>query len=205
MAKVFLGFNRRTADGKQLTFQAPKFGRDCVCCNQDARWMTMQFQPSTERISADAVEVPVCVECRDHALLQPTTGIGAVTLAVLGACFTALGVGKLVDRPDDGFLRVFALAGAGMLVAGVVLLVRHLRRERTARAAGHHPGLRFIVGLVGTEVFTSNDALADTLVELNPGAIKAMEERIPTARVVAKRQGSAGTSSPPPSSSTGST
>jgi hypothetical protein len=206
VAKVFLGFNRPAGSARDFTYVAPVFGPRCVCCNDDARRMTMRFEPSTERIRAGAIDVPVCVECRPHALLQPTTGIAAVVLAILGACFATLGIGKLVDRPGDGLLRVFALAGAIMLVVGVVLLVRHVRRDRAARAAGHHPGLRYIVGLVGTEIYTSNEQLANELVDRNPGALKATEEPLPRAKVVTKRQGSATSSAsspsapPPPSS-----
>lgn len=173
------------------TFVVPRFGKTCVCCNIDTMGRTQDYDPSTDRIQAPSIQVPVCGECHKHALQTHTGPIMMGCLLVVGIAATALGFMKLDERPNDEFLYGMVVFGFAAVAATILWFVAVTRRQRAHEREGHHPGLMFSVDF-GTTLNTSNDALADELVALNPGATRvatrADRKRLPRARVVKRTE-----------------
>ena len=65
---LFVRVAARGAAGGTGTLVAPSFGRCCVCCNADAMGRVQDCDPTTERLTAAPVRMPVCLECKDHAM-----------------------------------------------------------------------------------------------------------------------------------------
>jgi hypothetical protein len=63
--------------GGEVKFIVPQFGKHCVCCNADAFGRTQEYDPSTDRLEAPKVPMPVCGACANHALSQHTGPISA--------------------------------------------------------------------------------------------------------------------------------
>lgn len=169
-------------------FIAPKFGGRCVCCNGDALGRTQDYDPSVDRVRADAVTMPVCFACRKHALRSHSGTIVTVGLVYIGIVFVALGSAKLGDRPGDTFLWG-TIVGAAALTAGAVMsALRANAREKRLVAEGHHAGLTFSVTDERPALITHNRELAEELVALNPGAelslTRAERRRLPRARAL---------------------
>src|SRR6185295_19364397 len=95
----------RGAVGGKFTFIGPRFGTRCVCCNADAMGRTQDYDPSTDRVQAAPVSMPVCADCSDHALQTATEPILQASLLIVGFGVAALGIMYMQERPDDGFLR----------------------------------------------------------------------------------------------------
>lgn len=174
-----------TGPGK---FVVPRFGSGCVCCGASALGRTQDYDPSTDRVRAQPVPMPVCFECRGHALQTPAAAITQTALLLAGACGVALGLYYRGQRPDDEFLLGVIAVSLALTLAAVAWMVTTVRRQRRERAlAGHHPHL--VLGVVGATVLTStNEALIDELLGLNPDARRVPDRagrgRIPAARVV---------------------
>ena len=153
------------------TFTVPAFGPRCVCCNADAMGRTQTYDPSTSRVQAEAFEVPVCHECRRHALQTSSAATMQVSGLAVGGGAVALALMYLRQRPDDSFLKLTFVIGALISAATVIWIVASIRRARAdAQLAGHHPGLVFSVGYGRALLDTSNDELANELLALNPTA-----------------------------------
>lgn len=171
------------------TFVVPKFGKTCVCCNQDAQGRTQDYDASTDRIHADVVAMPVCFGCRDHAFQGHTGPILAAAGFCVGTSGTGLGAFYVSKRPHDALLWGVLAVGVAILAVSVVWIVRSVRAERRDRAIpGHHARLWFTVGHGSTRLITRNEMLADELIARNPSAkrmlTRAEAKQIPAARVV---------------------
>lgn len=180
-----------SASGKP-TAPVPQFGAACVCCNEDSRGRTETYSPaSNDYLAPRGFEVPVCDACRDHAL-QPTAGITLATVVlILGVCAVGLGIGYQGDPARRVGATVAIVAGAVVMVVGIALTVRLVRRElRDLRREGHHARLFIAVAPYLTRVVTRNPTLVDELRRRNPGAefteTVAERRRMPKARVVSK-------------------
>jgi hypothetical protein len=130
---------------------------------------TQRYNPSTDRISADPVEVPVCWDCRRHALQSHGEAIAVATALLLGIICTGLGA-YYVSRRDDGVTRGMLLLGIAGLTATACWIIALHRRGKRERLAGHNPRMALSVTQARTLLHTTNSILADELVTLNPGA-----------------------------------
>lgn len=144
----------------------PKFGDECVCCNQPSNGGSQHLVPSSPggggRVMKGGLDVPVCEACRDHAtlrfpVLMPTLiGLGIVTIGL------AATYGGAAEAPA-------MILGVAMLVGGIAWLVVGTRRERRERRReGHFPGLNVTVLSGTTRVWTRNPALVDRVRLINP-------------------------------------
>lgn len=185
----------RQGAGGRLSFEVPRFGRECICCNRDARGVTQPYNASTDTVSAPPILMPVCVDCLPHATQTHTAGIVLGGALCVGLAATGLGLGKLGERPDDTFLWGMAAFGIALTTLVVILVVRATRRERRERAiAGHHPRASFSIDRGHTHLATTNPALVERLLALNPGAERVLTRKerkelrasleLPRARVV---------------------
>lgn len=183
----------RPAPGKP-TAPIPAFGRACVCCNHDARGLirTLTPQPNGYDLAA-SIEVPVCTECVDHALLPVTQAVLVAGMIVLGIVSAGLGVGYRSEGRDPVATGWAIAIGASVVLVGIVLNVLAVRRERRERRrAGHSPYLTMRVAPGKTELVTSNPTLIEELRRLNPDAQfretfrerRAERKRVPQARAV---------------------
>jgi len=179
----------RGAFGRKFAFTAPRFGRGCVCCNADPMGRTQQYDPSTDRIQADPIPMPVCFDCRGHALQTQFVPIMQACMLVVGISLGGLGIHYVSERPHDPMPAGMLAVGAVLLVGAIVWMVATHRRVKRERARGHHPGLMFVVGPGRTLLSSTNQTLVDELIALNPRARRQPSrrfgrKRIPEARVV---------------------
>jgi hypothetical protein len=168
----------------------PKFGRECVCCNGDPQGRTQDYDASTDRVTAPTFAVPVCAACARHAMQTHTAPIIMGSLLVVGIAATALGIGKLSERPDDSFLQGMVVFGVALTLIATVWVTLAIRRDRRERAiGGHHPRLMFSIDHGAPRLITTNEQLANRLLELNPSArrleTRAERKRLARARVLA--------------------
>lgn len=164
--------------GRQIgkTFEVPKFGHECVCCNKHAMGRTQDYDPSTDRVQADSFPVPVCFDCRDHALQTATIPILQACSLIVGCSVTGLGIYYRGQRPDDSMTLGMILVGAIVALGAALWIWSSTKRERRERElAGHYPRLAFSVGHGRTLLDTTNGELVDRLLANNPRA-----ERLPT-------------------------
>ena len=189
LAKVAL----RGGFGGTSSFIVPRFGTRCVCCNADAMGRVQMYDPSTDRVQAPPFAMPVCFDCKGHALQTATVPMLQACLLIVGGCLTGLGINYLRERPDDGFLKGMIGVGAAMTVAAIAWIFATWRRGKRERVPGHHPRLVFSVAHGRTLLDTANEELVVELLALNPSARvlptpllwrKARERRFPAARVV---------------------
>lgn len=163
----------------------PKFGPGCVCCGV-ATSRTQLYDPSTDRIQCDAIPVPVCVDCRGHAMVTPTAAIMLACALLLGGILGGVGISRAHAHPHDAVVLV--AIGALLVVAGVAWIVALSMRTRRWRRAGHHPGLTMDVTTGRCVLSTTNVALVNELVATNsfarrrPG--RGGRGQVPAARVV---------------------
>jgi hypothetical protein len=152
----------------------------------------LDYNPSTRRQGwAQSIPVPVCAECRDHAVLGSKGLSFAQTFATLGVVAAGYGV-KLIGAMPHSAL-VFSLVTFGTIIALVSLLyiLSHALRERSDRARpGHHPRMSIDVWDGTARITTTNRALGEELMALNPEAswvvTRAEARAIPTARAIDK-------------------
>lgn len=182
----------RGAVGGSFAFEAPKFGPHCVCCNADTQGRTQDYDPSTDRIRAAAVPMPVCIECKDHALSTPLAPIMQAIGVMMALALAGLGA-SYATKPLSHRI------GLGMIGAGVLLLAISIvwiratsRRKQRGRIAGHFPGLEISLGSGATLLDTENETLVEELLALNEKARRMQTplfwrlrgEGMPKARVV---------------------
>lgn len=185
----------RGAVGGKFGFVVPVFGRACVCCNADAMFRTQPYDPSTDAVTAPPIDMPVCFECRSHALQTHTGPIIAGSLVCVGGALAALAGMKLDERPNDDFLWAMLFGGIAVAVAAIAWIIAGSRRQKRHRERGHHAGLSFSIDHGATVLTTTNEELVADLLERNPGArrvlTRAERRRIPEARTVddGKRDG----------------
>lgn len=185
------------AAGGTGTFVAPRFGRCCICCNADALGRVQDCDPTTERITATAVRMPVCAACKDHAIQPAATPRMQALLVMVGALLLAIAAGYLTQRPHDRFLwGMLAVSGAAF-AAGVLWVRATSRRTRREQVDGHHPRLEFSVAYGRTLLDTTNEELVRELLAHNPSARVlpepplwrwARRRQMPAARVVRSRE-----------------
>lgn len=185
------------AAGGRPVFVVPSFGRCCVCCNTDATGRLQGCDPSTERITAEPVQMPVCVECKDHAMQSALAPRLQALLVTLGLVLLAVGVSYVTRRTHDHFLWAMIAVGGAMLVAGALWLRATVQRDRQEYIAGHHPRLAFSVAYGRMLLDTTNEELVRELLARNPTARPLPEpalwrwqrrRQMPAARVVRSRQ-----------------
>lgn len=132
--------------GGEFTFVVPKFGATCVCCNAPAMGRTQDFDASTDRVQAPAVAMPVCFECRKHALVSNTEAILLASTGCVGVPLVLLAVMKLDERPQDDFLWGMLVVGGVLVVATIAWSVAIARRsKREARGAGWSPSAAVVL------------------------------------------------------------
>jgi uncharacterized protein YlaI len=175
--------------GGDFAYVVPVFGERCVCCNQDAQHRVQEYDPSTDRIEAKPIHIPVCGLCHDHALDKPTTAILLGSGACVGLALGGLAIGYLTKRPGDAFLWGMLGVAIAILAAIGVWSIRRYQHTKAWRANGHHPRLFFGVGEGRTLLTTTNDELAADLVSRNKSAKRIPDRRLgrgrlPGARVV---------------------
>ncbi len=157
----------------------PRFGAGCVCCGAVTSRI-QPYDPSTDRIHCEAIEVPVCGDCRGHAMLTPTGIILPASALLIGAIIGGLGVHR------DAAIMI--AIGAALVVAGLAWIAVTTVRARRWRRAGHHPGLTMSVETGRCVLNTTNVALANELIANNPFARRRPGSggrgQVPQARVV---------------------
>jgi hypothetical protein len=173
------------------TFRVPRFSKLCACCGADAMGRIESYDPSTDHVQATPIDVPVCHECRDHALLRPGAPIIYTCMLVAGGSMAGLCGYFGSKRPEDMFVWTMLVIAAVVALAGLVLLARAIRFERAERERpGHAPWLVFSVDSGRARLITTSDRLSDELLALNldarrrPTRAEAKAARIPGARVV---------------------
>ncbi len=178
----------RSARGTR--FIKPIFGPTCVCCSA-ATQRTQLYDPSTDRIQADPIAVPVCVDCRAHAMVTPTVPIMLACAFLLGGVIGGLGIYRASVQPQHATIMI--AIGATLFVAGVAWSVAMAARTRRWRRAGHHPGLTMSVTTGQCVLGTTNVALVDELVTANPFSRRRPGSggrgQVPAARVVSGAAG----------------
>lgn len=158
MEKVVFA-EERTARGTRVI--VPVFGATCVCCNA-ATERLQYYNPSTDRVRAGSIPVPVCIDCKGHAMVTPTGLWLAMLALLLGGVLGGIGI----HRSDVEEVAIGAVLAAGAVTWFVALFVRMRRWRR----AGHHPGLTMNVDTGRCVLQTTNVTLADALVATNPFA-----------------------------------
>jgi hypothetical protein len=193
-------FGRVARGGGRPVFVVPSFGRSCVCCNADANGRMQPCDPSTERMTAAPVQMPVCDACKDHAMQSAIAPRLHSLLVVLGIALVVGGApGAIFGAHDRHDLVVWAMValGVAMVMAGALGLRAMARRDRRDQIAGHHARLMFSVAYGRMLLDTSNEELARELIARNPTA-RVMPEpalwrlqrqrKMPAARVVRSRE-----------------
>jgi len=174
-------------------FTAPKFTTHCVCCNAETYGRTRDFDPSTDKIQADVVPMPVCAPCHHHAFVQPTTVILQTSLFMVAAIMGGMCIYYLGIRPRDTFLKYGIAVCAAALALDLAWIFASRRRAGRARDEGHHPGLEFSVAHGRTWLDTTNTVLVEELIAHNPKAKvlptpllwrRANRRDAPSARIV---------------------
>lgn len=166
------------------TFAAPIFGKECVCCNAHAMGRTQDYDASTDRVQVDPFPVPVCFECKDHALQTPTGPILQACALIVTGCLAGLGFYYRAERPDDSFVLGMGIVCSLLFVASIAWIARTMKRQKAERAiAGHHPHLEFHVVLGRPWLDTTNGELVDRVLANNPGAV-----RLPTPLLWRKQE-----------------
>ena len=187
----------RVASGGRPRFVVPSFGRCCVCCNADASGRLQACDPSTEELTATPVEMPVCIECKDHAIGSALAPRLQALLLTIGLVLVAVGALYLCQRPEDRFLWGMLAVGGAMIASGALWLRATVRRDRRERVAGHHARLMFSVGYGRMLLDTTNEELVRELVARNATARVLAEpplwrwqrrRQMPVARVVRSRE-----------------
>jgi len=150
------------AFGGEATAPTVAAGTRCTCCNVPTT-RTQKLDASTDRIEVEPFDLPVCLDCKDHALrrtiVEAMMGIGLIVLGALGA------LGVMNESPA---LMIAGFAPAASLIT--FLFLRRARRFAFARA-GHHAGLEIGAHAGLTVVRTSNRRLVEELVARNGDAI----------------------------------
>jgi hypothetical protein len=192
-AEGFASAMRQGGRGTRKHFIAPKFATHCVCCNAETYGLTRDFDPSTDRVRADVVPMPVCAPCRRHAFIVPTTAIIQASLVIVAGVLVGMSIYYLGIRPHDDFLKLMIAIAGAVLLADLAWIFAGRRRAARAREQGHHPGLEFSVTHGRTWLDTTNTVLVDELTKLNPSAQvlptplfwrRANRRDAPNARVV---------------------
>jgi hypothetical protein len=169
----------------------PRFGTHCVCCGADARGRTDTFVAPTDQGAAVRVAMPVCWDCRDHALGSSARPAFAAVLLFVGAAIVGLAGYFLGKRHGSAWQTGMIITAVVVTVLGMALMIHAAVAERRRRNRdGHFPGVVFRVASGSARLFTRNERLADELLALNPGARRTADPvernagRIPSARVV---------------------
>lgn len=164
---------------------APRFGAGCVCCSVVTS-RTQHYDPSTDRIRCEAIEVPVCADCRGHAMVTPTGIILPALALLIGATVGGIGIHRASARPHDAATMI--VIGAALVVVALTWIGMATLRSRRWRRAGHHPGLTIGVATGRCVLNTTNVALANELIATNPFARRRPGSggrgQVPEARVV---------------------
>lgn len=185
------------AAGGRPVFVVPSFGRCCVCCNADAMGGRQACDPSTERMTAAPVAMPVCAGCQDHAMQSALAPRLQALLVTLGLVLLVGGVPGALGRAGDPFGWGMAAIGAAMVAGGALWLRATVRRDRREHLAGHHARLVFSVAYGRMLLDTTNDELVRELLARNPTARVLpgpplwrwrRHRKLPAARVVRSRQ-----------------
>lgn len=158
------------AERSRARFIAPQFGTSCICCNAETHGRTRDFDPSTDRVRADVVPMPVCAACDRHAFVQPTTVILQTMVLILAALLGGASIYYMRIRPSDDFLKIMLAISVAVFALDLVWIGRGRRRAERARDDGHHPGLEFSVAYGRTWLDTTNPTLVEDLVARNPSA-----------------------------------
>lgn len=185
------------AAGGPPRFVVPSFGPCCICCNADARGRKQDCEPSTERITEVPVQMPVCIECRDHAIQSTVAPRLQALMVVIGLLLFAVGACQLTQRRHDPVLWAMLVVGGAMFVAAMLWLRATVRRDRREHLAGHHARLGFSVAYGRMLLDTTNEELVRELLARNPTARLLAEpalwrwqrrRQMPAARVVRSRE-----------------
>ena len=185
----------RVASRGKLAFVVPTFGAHCVCCNAETMGRTQDFDPSTDRIRAEPIKMPVCFACKEHALQTPFAPMMQAVGLLLGIAITALGGMYAADRPGDGFLKWMMIVGVALIVVSIAWIRASSRKQARANVGGHHPGLALSLVTGATLVDTENETLVEELLQLNASARRLPTplfwrlrgEGLPKAKVVGRR------------------
>jgi len=121
------------------------------------------------------VPMPVCFDCKDHALQTSTVPMLQAMGVLVGLALTGLATSYATQRPGDSFLYGMMVAGAALVVVSIAWIRATSRRKRAARTGGHHPGLEMSVATGATLLDTENETLVEELLVINPDA-----RRLPT-------------------------
>ncbi|HEX2691147.1 MAG TPA: hypothetical protein VHN14_31250 [Kofleriaceae bacterium] len=186
----------RVAAGGAARLVAPSFGRSCVCCNADAMGRVQDSEPSTERLTTPPVRMPVCLECKDHAMQSDVAPRLQALLVTLGLLLGGVGAYYVTRRPHDHFLWGMLAASGAALVVGLLWARATSRRNRRDQVESHHARLVFSIVRGRMLLDTSNEELVRELTERNPNARVLPEpvlwrwmrhRQLPAARVVRSR------------------
>jgi len=189
-------FTRVAAPGGP-TLVAPSFARCCVCCNVDAMGRVQDGEPSTERLTATPVRMPVCLACKDHAMQSAVVPRLQGLMVMLGLVLCAVGAFYVTRRPHDHFLWGLLAVSGTSFVAGLLWLRATSRRDRREQIEGHHGRLEFTIVRGRMLLDTSNEELVRELVARNPNARVLpepplwrwmLQRQLPAARVVRSRE-----------------
>ena len=174
--------------GVAKTFVVPKFGKACICCGENAIGCTRPYDASSEHVTAETVLVPVCQDCHSHALTPRNKATDQLFLMMAGGGAALVGYLQLSRA---SFFKFLLAAGLLAMASSLLWFMwKHKERQRQQRR-GHHTGFMMTLDAGYPIVHTDSFALADTLVELNPGAERKLffreRRRFPKARAVLKQ------------------
>jgi hypothetical protein len=159
------GAPRIGAMGGRSWFPVPLFGELCVCC--DAPGQAVDYDPRSDRQSAEPITFPLCAGCQAHVarghrlevfLGGMTGGLGLILV------FASLVLGSLA----------LALGGVGLIGLVVAYLgYTHASKQASARH-GHHRD--FLIGVGGgfSVVRTTNPRVVQHLFARHPGAARLL-------------------------------
>ena len=144
------------AVGGSGPFPMPELGSQCVCCDA-AGAGHVPFDPSTDRMRCQPVQVPICEPCRWHVKRDTNDAqLGAMALCVASGA-ALLGVMKE--------LWVVAGLGAAGVAGCVAVLMRGRAKARELAESGHFAGLEIMAHPGQCSVRTMNRRVAMELAQ----------------------------------------
>lgn len=150
----------------------PVFGMTCACCNADARG---RFKLSDNSIYLDArdIRLPVCVDCKSHALVYANPKSFQMGGVAMGAVllFTVFSLGG-PSAANKSVAGTFWVAIAMIVASAIWYLLTRRRSARLRAMPGHHPQLSIAIKSTHGVIETTNEAFVEEFLAKNPGAKK---------------------------------
>lgn len=147
-------------------FPLPDFGDRCACCNGEAD-RTLAFDPSTDRMHVDPINVPVCGTCQGHMKRNTSAA------QILGGVLIPMALGGAIWSAASELYAVTALSVVVGIAITLYILRGRAKRRETARN-GHHPELEMGATIGQISVRTTNKRLAERILDAH---VKTLQTR----------------------------